>query len=229
MLTHEGRLVLQSNTESPTIGDVAYHLGKIIRFGGACEGWWTVLQHSLVCHDLALNYAEQNEYKLEAKTLLALHMLLHDAHESITSDIPSTWKSSEMKTYQKDLDKRIYQSLCLSPPSEHDLKVIAEIDEKALIAEAFTIFRSFFNYDSRDVSLEAKMTAYHIAKLYSRPSTTVGEDAPAVKKYQLLVNSYLSMINENDPYRTPIKIGLGVPTLTDELAPESFTGVLGLL
>ena len=153
MLTYEGNLVLQSNTESPSVGDIAYGLGKMVRFGGACEGWWCVLQHSLVCHDLALKFAKENEYTLKTTTLLALHMLLHDAHECITADIPSTWKSPEMKLYQSDLDTRIYNSLDLDRPSDHESRIIAELDQEALIAEAYTVFKSFFKFKVKDVSL----------------------------------------------------------------------------
>lgn len=215
MLTHEGKLVLQSNTESPTIGDVAYQLGKIIRFGGACDGWWTVLHHSLVCHDLALKYAEQKGYEIEATVLLALQTLLHDAHECITSDVPSTWKCSEMKVNQKDLDGRIYQSLSLFYPSERELEVMAEIDAEALIAEAYTVFKAFFDYYSRDVSLEAKMVVLRIAELYPGPETTLGENALAVRRYYALVNNYLDMVHEIVPYEKPTKVGLGVYTSVD--------------
>lgn len=229
MLTHEGKLVQRSNTESPTIGDIAYGLGKITRFGGACNGWWTVLHHSLVCHDLALKHAEHHKYTLEAKILLVLQMLLHDAHECITSDIPSTWKSPDMKSYQLDLDTRIYNYLNLYYPSDSELKIIAKLDEEALVAEAYTVFRSFFNFYTKDTDLESKMIVMHIFELYDNPESTIGENAAAVIKYKELVNTYVSMIAEINPYATPSKVGLPVHILADKMSPGVSSGVLELL
>lgn len=211
MLTHEGNLVLQSNTESPSIGDIAYGLGKIVRFAGTCDGWWSVLQHSLVCHDLALKFSKENDYTLKTTTLLALHMLLHDAHECITSDIPTTWKSPEMKLYQTDLDTRIYKSLDLDCPSAHESIIIARLDKEALVSEAYTVFKRFFKFLDQDVSLESKLIVMRIIDLYNGPETTIGKNAPAVIKYKSLVSLYINVITGLKPLRALNPISQGEP------------------
>lgn len=211
MLTHEGNLVLQSNTESPSIGDIAYGLGKIVRFAGTCDGWWSVLHHSLVCHDLALKFAKENNYTLKTTTLLTLHMLLHDAHECITSDIPSTWKPPEMKLYQSDLDTRIYNSLKLGHPSDHESTIIAELDKEALIAEAYTVFKPLFKFLGQDVSLESKLIVMRIIDLYEGPEATIGKTSPAVKKYKSLINLYTNVIGGSKPHSALNLISQGEP------------------
>ncbi len=207
-ITRGGTFVLKTNTGCPSLKDIAFGLGKISRFAGACNGWWTVLQHSLVCHDLAIEYANHRPlYKEEDTVQLALQMLLHDAHECITSDIPSHWKAEETKKDQLDLDKRIYKSLGVDYPLKGELSIISMLDEEALIAEAYTMFPMCFKALDRNTSLESKMIVFLITDLYDKPETTIGDNSEAVKKYKYLVNSYIEMIKGIKPYEMPQKIG----------------------
>lgn len=66
--------------------DVAAHLAKLCRFGGATNTHYSVAQHSVLVADIVA--ARFPTGGPEA----ALYALLHDAHEMITGDIPAPVK-----------------------------------------------------------------------------------------------------------------------------------------
>jgi 5'-deoxynucleotidase YfbR-like HD superfamily hydrolase len=107
--------------------DVGYALSQVPRFGGHTVRRWTVLHHLLA----AWYYAKE---KYDAR--VALHALLHDAHEAVTSDIPQPWKTDDMRKIQQELDARIYHSLKLRPPDGFTARIIHQIDNQLVYSEA---------------------------------------------------------------------------------------------
>lgn len=127
MMTLSGVLLNRHTTTAPPLFDMAIGLSRIRRFAGQTLTPWTVGQHLLASADYA-------------KTLpfsgLELHVLLHDAHEAMTGDIPTSWKTDDMRELQKDLDQRVYASLGLSLPSPGMEVRIRNVDREMLMAEA---------------------------------------------------------------------------------------------
>lgn len=68
---------LDPRADEVRIEDIAIALGNTCRWGGRCEPWYSVAQHSL--HVMAMVESEQPE--------LALQALLHDAAEAYLGDI----------------------------------------------------------------------------------------------------------------------------------------------
>lgn len=128
MMTHSGQMVGMHHGV-PTLEDIALSLSRIPRFGGHCRVNWSVLNHSLVCHRIALNDGAPRGLRLLA--------LLHDAHEALTGDVPSPLKVPQLKELQKQLDARIFAEYL--PEGLYDNAAVHDIDYRALLAEAVTV------------------------------------------------------------------------------------------
>lgn len=115
----------------PTLDDISLALSRITRFGGHCRSEWSVLQHSLVCATLAASAGSTPRAVLAA--------LLHDAHEAITSDVPSPVKPDGLKATQAKLDKRIMDELFPGGYAAYLVEDTHAVDFRALIAEAVTV------------------------------------------------------------------------------------------
>ena len=66
--------------------DIAVHLSRAPRFGGATKKPYSVAEHSVWCADMAIA-----KYPDDIK--LPLKCLLHDAHEFLLCDVPSPVKN----------------------------------------------------------------------------------------------------------------------------------------
>ena len=128
MMTVSGQLITQ-DAGAPTIEDIARGLSRMPRFAGQTTTPWTVAHHSLVVNEMARGDDQD----------LPLYALLHDAHECLTSDIPTTFKTPDMKSLQGRLDRRIYAALGLLPPEPDERAAIARLDTRALLAEAYMV------------------------------------------------------------------------------------------
>lgn len=120
----------QWGESAPGITDIAQGLGRMCRYGGHTTQWWSVLQHSLACRNIALQIHKTNH-------LLHLYVLWHDAHEAVTADVPSHWKPNEMEELQEELDIRIRRQYGIPEPSEVDRIIIKMVDKVSLYAEAY--------------------------------------------------------------------------------------------
>jgi len=132
MMTRSGVLVMPDNGAAPPLCDIALALARQPRFGGHTIDPWSVAEHSMV---VALIVRWRNPHAAIG-SLPELHGLLHDAHESVTGDIPSTWKTDDTKRMQQALDVRIFASLGIDPPSEEIRALVYRSDRAALLAEA---------------------------------------------------------------------------------------------
>jgi len=92
MLTYSGVNVLPENGEVPAPIDLAVHMGRICQFGGA--RWFPLLAHSVLVGEYAYRTG-----CLSGRCEFHHHCwawgLLHDAHETITSDVPRGWKTPD--------------------------------------------------------------------------------------------------------------------------------------
>lgn len=82
--------------EQVNIVDIAHALSRICRFGGHCEGFYSVAQHSVLISELV-----DKKYKLCA--------LLHDSPEAYVCDIPKPVKM-HLEGYNK-LEDQIWKTI----------------------------------------------------------------------------------------------------------------------
>lgn len=126
MMTQSGNQVLPTNDVAPTLDDIALGLSRAPRFAGQSLVPWSVAEHSMVVALLARPLGAAME----------LHGLLHDAHEAVTGDVPSSWKPPELRALQKGLDARIYRALGVVRPSPEEAVQVKLLDLQALVVEA---------------------------------------------------------------------------------------------
>lgn len=143
MITYSGRSVWPSDTPepdvptdvSPSLEDIAVGLGRTPRFAGQTRLYYTVLCHSFCAARLASKL-------LPADANLQRWCLLHDAHEAIIGDVPTTWKHDRTKQDGDELDVRIALELRLEPLDERQAAVLKQIDAALLAAEAHELGHS---------------------------------------------------------------------------------------
>jgi hypothetical protein len=128
MITISGVDVGRNNGGCPTLYDIGYSLIQIPRFAGHTVRKWSVLHHLYAIYFYGR--------KKGADIKLQLYLLLHDAHEAITSDIPQPWKSDGMRVLQKELDIRIYTSVGLSQPALSTERIVHQMDNQMVYSEA---------------------------------------------------------------------------------------------
>lgn len=142
MITYSGRPVWPTNSTEPgvptdigpSLEDIAVGLGRQSRFAGQTREFYTVLCHSLVSAQIA-------QENWPADWGLKRVMLLHDGHESMISDVPTTWKNPMTREDEADLDRRIWREFDL-PELKPGLALTArmkQIDLACLAAEAHAL------------------------------------------------------------------------------------------
>jgi hypothetical protein len=129
-MTHSGVLVTPGNGVAPPLVDIALGLSRQPRFGGQTRRWWSVLDHSLFVADLAAREGRG------LRVILAL--LLHDAHEALTGDIPTSLKTDDMRDVQASLDERIMREYFPGGAEAYLVLhgIVKAYDRRALLAEA---------------------------------------------------------------------------------------------
>lgn len=132
MITHSGRVVT-TERDIPSLNDMARALIRMPRFSGQTDVEWSVMHHTLWLHDYVLTYGDDRE--------LLQAILLHDAHESMTGDISTHFKTDSMRELQNDLDVRIMNQWMPGGYSKYlQLKPqVRSWDRKALLAEAVVV------------------------------------------------------------------------------------------
>lgn len=132
---------------NPTIdmiqwGDIGEALAKTCRFGGHCEGFYSVAQHSLVVASLL-------------PQRWRAHGLLHDAHEAFTGDLISPLKDfigEPIRALERTLDALIYEAAGVPLPSADVVAAVKHADRVALATER------------RDLVSPAHTTAWTVLK-----------------------------------------------------------------
>ncbi len=125
-LTYTGRVIKPGGQGHPSLVDIAISLSRQPRFAGHCRRWWSVLDHTLFGDDL-ISAAIIPEYRLS--------WLLHDAHESITGDVPTDFKGEGLKLDQQILDTGIHQAFMPHVGASN----VRDLDKRCLLAEAILV------------------------------------------------------------------------------------------
>jgi hypothetical protein len=129
-LTYTGRNVTLENDEHPSILDIAVGLSRMPRFAGQTWVWWSVLDHTLF-----------GDYLLAAADAgrgLRLAWLLHDAHEALTGDVPTPFKSAGLRVTQAQLDTKIIEALGRGVTASY-FDQVKDMDKRVMVAEAWEI------------------------------------------------------------------------------------------
>lgn len=161
IVTYSGRTVLRGAVgDVPALGDIALGLSRMPRFAGQTRQFWSVLDHTLFMVELARTANGSSPFNFrvpiddDARRWLMRLALFHDAHEAITADIPSTFKSSDMKYEQSLLDARLFAryNVPTQVTSFNDVidlhPLVANLDHVALLAEARLVGSPLFNNDA---------------------------------------------------------------------------------
>jgi hypothetical protein len=163
---------------APALTDIALSLGRVPRFGGATRRWWTVLQHSLVCYEIARHMGG-----VYADPFMQLYALMHDAHEAVTGDIPAFWKTPDMGELQDELDARIRFHLGFRKPTAAEKATMKHLDTIALRAEAWVVGPpTITRYIARGGEMPERMVRQMLEE-FSTPDHTNGVDSPAAQRF----------------------------------------------
>jgi len=137
-VTYTGREVDLENlsTDMICLQDLAHHLSLICRFAGAVKTFYSVAEHCMYCDDLYIEMCKgKDKLNIVRQRLL---LMLHDAHEFITGDIPSYPKmyAPEISLLQKRIDEVIFAKFKLDNVSLKERTIVKIIDWLALKGEA---------------------------------------------------------------------------------------------
>jgi hypothetical protein len=118
----------------PELRTIGISLARLVRFTGNQEGVYTVLPHSLVV--AALMPAGEGIYGL-----------MHDAHESVTNDVPRPMKCEGHTEIEDIISERIRRAYGIPPMPAAVAKRLKKADNAALVAEAYVVGYSDPMYD----------------------------------------------------------------------------------
>lgn len=97
--THTGRYVrpLAMNFDDIILEDIVHHLSNICRYTGACPGFYSVAQHSVM---VMKHVRRRHPHDLQLQRLA----LLHDAPEAYINDMASPVKHTPQFKFYRDID-----------------------------------------------------------------------------------------------------------------------------
>lgn len=117
--------------DEPTLRSVAEGLARVHRWLNRMSAPWSVLQHTLACHQLALE---------EGGPITQLAVLFHDAEEMITGDIPHPVKTRAQSELGDMVRTLIWDRVVNIPaPGEASLSIVRSVDHRLLLAEVHAL------------------------------------------------------------------------------------------
>jgi hypothetical protein len=129
MHTLNGHLITVGSSQAPTLRELAQLLARQARWNGATIRPWSVLQHQLLCMEVA----QQRKYSHFA----VLACGVHDLEEAITGDIPRPVKTDQQSAFGEDVRRWLYKATLQLPYPEPDvIALVKDIDDEVLHAEA---------------------------------------------------------------------------------------------
>ena len=182
--THTGIMFPYASFTSTDISldDIAHHLSMTCRFGGAVDEFFSVAEHCLHCLDIRqlVDLCSEGDCIIDAPYdyRIRILILLHDAHEAYTGDMPTGLKKylGTVCELQKRLDVAVYEHFDIEPPTEEEQKLIKAIDIEAMIAEAralmpvemYNLFLQDYGYGNGDKAGAKAPKVYRDTRLVER-------------------------------------------------------------
>jgi len=124
--TGTGFDLLDPSPADVRLADIAAGLAHTCRFGGHCEQFYSVAQHSLhVCEEF------------EADRIKRIS-LFHDAAEAYMGDVPRPFKSQYdlFENVESEILEVIWEALGVEPPNAEEWEQVMEADDQLLAYEA---------------------------------------------------------------------------------------------
>lgn len=169
------------------------------RFAGGTRGWWPVLNHLYVTELIVSEMLEgkARHYRASCK----LYALIHDLHEAYTGDVPTPFKTFELKARQRQIDAGLYsQVLGIPRPPNKYAYVVKLADHRAFAAEAAVMGGDWWPADAEyDPSCllpkngDMKVVEY-IHDRYGSPTQTCHPDGDAVRDYVQAVREGIKLL-----------------------------------
>jgi len=134
--TFKNKIFDYNNIESNEldIEVIAHALANTCRFGGHCERFFSVCEHSLNVYTSVLVFENRSDLALEA--------LMHDASEAFIVDLPRPLKRKfpTYKLLETEIETYIARKFNLKYDGKWD-DVIKRADERMLITERNSLFK----------------------------------------------------------------------------------------
>lgn len=179
-------------TGSPNVLDMAWSIGRLCRWGGSAESWYSLMQHTFVVCDLVPGHVK-------------IFALLHDAApECVGNDVPKPIKNPTTSLMEDGIFTRTCERYRLTLPSVAEWDLIHEADAKAAIAEAWVIgnagHRASYPERCPDAELLTRkyIEMYSISELISRQGQPAHEFVERFLDYYRLRFYYLAALRRHD-------------------------------
>lgn len=143
MQTFTGKMldVFDPDPADVDIFDIAHHLALMTRFHGACNQFYSIAQHSVLC----CGRADDFQY-LQPREDLALVLLMHDAAEAYVGDIVRPIKRGvpEFAAIEKRVMSAINQRFDLPRVADNYgfEGVVKQVDNRMLVTEKLQLMPS---------------------------------------------------------------------------------------
>ena len=111
--------------EPKSLFQIGRALGRICRWAGNAEYYFSVFQHSLVV-------------ALLCPPELRLHGLLHDISENFTNDVTKNYKREDFRVQERALLAHLYKDLGLAPITPEQHAIIKVADNRSVFGEVWT-------------------------------------------------------------------------------------------
>lgn len=177
----------------PSWVEIAVSLGRIPRFGGRTTAVWTDLHHSLVVEAIGAAMVAGSPKKYRDN--MSCYMLLHDAHEFWTGDIPTPFKTDEICLMQRQMDLQIREHYRIPEPPFHFSELVHTADKRAYAAESVLVRPERFHYFVENSGRlpvpepqDLEIVRFFLNN-YGTPHYTMYADSPAVEAFVRLAEA----------------------------------------
>jgi hypothetical protein len=122
----------------PNIHDIAVHLSRQCQFAGGTSEvpFWSTLMHTLAvvaCIPPTPPFHQE----------VILYAYLHDAAEAVVNDIPRPFKTDEQRSLEREVLKRVYDSLGLPWPTYGIEYIVKAYDNAATEAAGHLLVKNY--------------------------------------------------------------------------------------
>jgi hypothetical protein len=163
---------------------MAWQMGRICRWTGSGDEFWSDMLHSFVVADLV------------HVPWLKAHALIHDSPECVGNDVPAPVKTKATRRMEDAIMERTWDALELPHLTTDEKSIIKVADVRALHGEAWVVGNAGnrCSYPKRDLLAEALVRHYFELYPYretiERTGTGPKEFVARYERYALLANAY---------------------------------------
>ena len=157
------------------IEDVAQSLSHQCRYNGHCGVFYSVAEHSVLVHDIVMDYVH-GQYDALKVCRIRLATLLHDASEAYMSDLPSPLKQmQEMQPY-RIIEEKIHRLVMTQ------FGVLDDYDDPSIKDAIDQADKAMLALESRSLHIKPMSWHYH----YPAPTVQLGLWASQRAKHEFL-------------------------------------------